>query len=104
MTAYRLKKGYVTNPLTIGKVRNLPCPCGSTKKVKACCGAIKFVNKSYADKATKWIKATDNIPREEMDEVMKIVTEKQLEIIKEKKRKERIKILKIIFNKLFHLR
>lgn len=35
---FRLSEGWVSNPLHSGRVRNLPCICGSEKKVKKCCG------------------------------------------------------------------
>jgi len=35
MAAYLISppKGMVSNPLTKGKAKNLPCPCGSGKKL-----------------------------------------------------------------------
>lgn len=37
------------NPLIKGRVRNLPCICGSGKKIKSCCGTKRLVPKQYAD-------------------------------------------------------
>jgi hypothetical protein len=33
----------IPNPLKVGKYRNKKCLCGSTKKVKVCCGVMKLV-------------------------------------------------------------
>jgi hypothetical protein len=43
-----VKERYTVNPLAKGRVRNLPCLCGSGLKVKKCCADLPFVPESLA--------------------------------------------------------
>ena len=76
MSAFKIKKGWAVNPLTVGHARNLTCPCGTKKKAKKCCGTVRLVKIETAAKITKWIAGAINIPREEMEMIM----EKQLQL------------------------
>jgi len=40
---YKLKENFTRNPLKSGKLRNLPCICGSGKKMKKCCGNVEYI-------------------------------------------------------------
>lgn len=52
--AYTPKKGYGRNPM-LRLCRNVSCLCGSMKKVKKCCGKVKYVKIEAAESLQKFI-------------------------------------------------
>lgn len=46
---YLHKPGNAQNPLIDGNLRNIPCPCGSGKKVKKCCGDKRSITKESSN-------------------------------------------------------
>lgn len=56
--AYMPKSGYVSNPLGKGRFRNHECICGSTKKVKKCCGRSMYMEEKLAKSIKVRLKAT----------------------------------------------
>ncbi len=53
---YSPKKGQHFNPLTAGKYRNLPCPCGSYGKVKKCHGLFETLDDADYITVKRWIR------------------------------------------------
>lgn len=67
MAAYlhRPPEGMVSNPLTKGKANNLPCICGSGKKVKRCCGQFAYMKKDLAETCKKFVEDGSSLSQEE---------------------------------------
>jgi len=54
MSTYHLQPGFEWNPLQ--KYRNIPCPCGSKKKAKKCCGMHETCSEDLAKKLKAFLK------------------------------------------------
>jgi hypothetical protein len=67
MAAYLISppKGMVSNPLTKGKAKNLPCPCGSGKKIKRCCGQFSYMKADLAATCKKFVEDGSSLNQEE---------------------------------------
>ena len=54
MATYVFKQGFEWNPLR--RHRNLPCPCGSKKKIKRCHGKVDALTHEDAEKARIYLR------------------------------------------------
>lgn len=55
MRYYTPKGAYVFNELSRSCYRNLPCACGSFRKIKKCCGRSKYIDKEFAELFSFWL-------------------------------------------------
>jgi septal ring factor EnvC (AmiA/AmiB activator) len=61
----RPPEGMILNPLKKGKAKNLPCLCGSGKKVKRCCGQFDYMKKDLAETCKKFVNDGASLSQEE---------------------------------------
>lgn len=55
MPTYTIKEGYERNPLR--QYRNIPCPCGSRKKAKRCCGRFDALPVELVEALRKYLRS-----------------------------------------------
>lgn len=84
MRVYYPEAGNVDNPLKNGKVRNLPCPCGSNIKIKKCCGTVYSVTPELAKDLDAFVNNAQGVDRR----ALAIAIQEQKKLMKEKENED----------------